>query len=234
MHSLRLVTVWETRKHNPVAAASGLHNHVHHPAFAPRSHSLRPCTACGCLHSLRLVDSLVTVCETRKHNPVAAASGLHNHVHHPALASCTALSHSVHSVASLLKREFVASLHEVASLLNSVCHFVASLHEVDCRDSGAETRFASFRSAAGSTLARGARVEPAAERNAAHNTRPGALARCARLVVVCLWRLRSSFFPSTHRQSRCGRALSRTQDTDGHTHGKGPPYGTTPYACVPG
>ena len=45
---------------------------------------------------------------------------------------------------------------------------------------------------------------------------------------------RSSFFRQTHRQSRCGRALSRTQVTDTHTHGKGPPYGTTPYACVPG
>jgi len=44
LHSLRLVTVWETRKHNPVAAASGLHNHVHHPAF-------------GLVHSLRSTKS---------------------------------------------------------------------------------------------------------------------------------------------------------------------------------
>ena len=78
-----------------------------------------------------------------------------------------------------------------------------------------------------------ARVEPAAERNAAHNTRPGALARCARLVVVCLWRLRLLLFFSVNRAGVVCLDLER-KTRDARTDAQGPPYGTTPYACVPG
>ena len=71
-------------------------------------------------------------------------------------------------------------------------------------------------------------------------TRPGALARCAWLVFVCLWRLRllldSSFLSNQLEpvwSRRCGRALSRT-DTRTRTHTeRAPPMGPPPtHVCL--
>ena len=203
--------------------------------FAPsRCRSTRgstPCTACGCSHSLAQPAAGHSVGDSKtqsggrglRPSQSCAPSGLRSTKSQPPAL------HSLRLLAQLAPEErvcrFAPRSRFAPEQCVSFCRFAprSRLQRQRGRDS---VRIISLRSRLDPRAA--PRVlgpqEPRSrfapqkcvalalsERNAAHNTRPGALARCARLVVVC---------PLFWSVSRCGRALSRTQGT--HTR-KGPP-----------